>query len=396
VSVDDARRVIAEAIDARVFPAAAFEVGRSGGFITSEVLGTVTFDADAAPATHETIFDLASLTKPIATTTMAMELVRTGALTLDARVADFFEEWRGADRETVTVRDLLEHSAGLPARLVDQPPQTRREFEHDICTIALEYEPRTRSIYSDLGFILLGFLLERLGRASLAELFDRVTVRLKPDTTDAGVPSSVDDSGDRDSHRDSDPDSGSVRLPPSPLHGLGVTGQLELLAFALSPADRRRGAPTMPMDEDTRRGRILKGEVHDNYAAALGGVAGHAGLFGTAPGVGAFAHLVLRALRGDTTLLPPWTPDRVRRFAAKTSVPGSSRALGWDTMLRTSSCGTRMSASAIGHVGFTGTSLWIDPDRDRYFVLLTNRVCGAGTLDQMRSVRRAFHDALAT
>ena len=122
---------------------------------------------------------------------------------------------------------------------------------------------------------------------------------------------------------------------------------------------------------------------------------GHAGLFGTAPAVGEFARVMLRALRGGTTVSTPLTPDLAHRFARKSTVPGSSRALGWDTMLPTSSCGTKMSASAIGHVGFTGTSLWIDPARDRYFVLLTNRVCGGGTLDQMRGVRRAFHDALA-
>jgi CubicO group peptidase (beta-lactamase class C family) len=140
---------------------------------------------------------------------------------------------------------------------------------------------------------------------------------------------------------------------------------------------------------------VLRGEVHDNYAAALGGVAGHAGLFGTAAAVGAFGRAVLRAARGDDSAGAPLTPAMVRLFTTPSTVPGSSRALGWDTMRSTSSCGTRMSASAFGHVGFTGTSLWIDPDRDRYFVLLTNRAQSGGTLDAMRDVRRAFHDALA-
>jgi CubicO group peptidase (beta-lactamase class C family) len=149
------------------------------------------------------------------------------------------------------------------------------------------------------------------------------------------------------------------------------------------------------MAEDNRRGRDLIGEVHDNYAAALGGVAGHAGLFGTASGVGAFARAVMRGLRGDRDSPLPFSHDLLRQFITKSTVPGSSRALGWDTMLPTSSCGTKMSASAFGHVGFTGTSLWIDPARDRYFVLLTNRVLGGGTLDDIRTVRRAFHDALA-
>ncbi len=271
-----------------------------------------------------------------------MEGVRTGALSLEARAGSFFPEWRGTDRAAVTVRDLLEHASGLPARLVDPPPGGPREFEHDICTMPLEYAPRSRSIYSDLGFILLGFI-----------------VRLKPDTTDIG----------------------GVRLQRD-------------LTFTLDPDRRRVAAPTLPMDDDVRRGRLLRGEVHDNYAAALGGVAGHAGLFGSAPGVGAFARTVLRAARGDEKLPPPFSPALVTLFTSRSSVPGSSRALGWDTMLPTSSCGTRMSSAAFGHVGFTGTSLWIDPPRDRYYVLLSNRACGGGTLDEMRTVRRAFHESV--
>ena len=125
--------------------------------------------------------------------------------------------------------------------------------------------------------------------------------------------------------------------------------------------------------------------MHDNYAAALGGVAGHAGLFGSARALAAFARIVLRAARGDASTPSPFTPALVREFTTRSAVPGSSRALGWDTMLPTSSCGTRMSAAAFGHVGFTGTSLWIDPERDRYFVLLTNRANGGGSLDEMRS-----------
>ena len=138
---------------------------------------------------------------------------------------------------------------------------------------------------------------------------------------------------------------------------------------------------------------MLIGEVHDNYAAALGGVAGHAGSVRHRCRVGAYARAVLKAARGDRDVPAPFTPDLVRRFTTRGEVPGSSRALGWDTMLPTSSCGTRMSPSAFGHVGFTGTSLWIDPVRDRYFVLLTNRAHGGGSLEQMREVRRAFHDA---
>jgi CubicO group peptidase (beta-lactamase class C family) len=351
------RRIVDDAIAARIFPAAAVDVGSSTGTIMANALGRLTFDESAQATSLETPFDLASLTKVLATTTVAMELSRTGALRLDERVAAFFAEWRGADREGVTVADLLEHASGLPARLIDAPPAGRREFEHDICTMPLEYPPRSRSIYSDLGFILLGFLLADRGGASLDAEFESIVDRIR-------APS-----------RQGSPDESA-------------------LGFTLSSQLRQLAAPTMPMDEDPRRGRMLRGEVHDDYAAALGGVAGHAGLFGTAPAVGAIARMVLRALRGDVTLPAPWSPGLVARFVARSTAPGSSRALGWDTMLPTSSCGTHMSRSAVGHVGFTGTSLWIDPERDRYFVLLTNRVCGGGTLDEMRGVRRAFHDAL--
>jgi CubicO group peptidase (beta-lactamase class C family) len=341
-----ARSVIERAIAARVFPGATAEVGSSAGSVWMDAAGSLTFDS-AQPVVVETPYDLASLTKVIATTTAVMDLVRTGALTLDEPAARSLPEWLGPDREGVTIQDLLEHTSGLAARLLDAPPSGRREFEHDICTMPLEYPPRSRSIYSDLGFILLGFVAADRGRASLDVIVTNLLVRL---------------------------DAAAARIVFGPIPD---------------------AAPTLPMDEDLRRGRMLVGEVHDNYAAALGGVAGHAGLFGDVQAVGAFARELLAAARGESRNGAPWTPELVARFTTRTAVAGSSRALGWDTMLPTSSCGTRMSASAFGHVGFTGTSLWIDPARDRYFVLLTNRACGGGTLDQMREVRRAFHDAAA-
>ena len=224
----------------------------------------------------------------------------------------------------------------------------------------LEYSPREGSIYSDLGFILVGFLAEDRGRASLPSQFEAIVEALP---------------GLREAARESMSE--------------GV------LTFGVADALRARTAPTRPLDDDPRRGRLLAGEVHDNYAAALGGAAGHAGLFGTAAGVGTFARAVLRGARGDESMAAPFSRSLVAAATKKSSVAGSSRALGWDTMLPTSSCGTRMSPGAFGHVGYTGTSLWIDPPRDRYFVLLTNRACAGGTIDQMRQVRRAFHDIVA-
>lgn len=347
--VESARALLSRAIESRLAPAAVAEFGDSREVFWREAFGHLTFDAAAAATTSNTIFDLASLTKPLATTAIALTLLEAGMLDLREPVATFFDEWRGEDREPVTIRDLLEHASGLGARLLDAPPGKRREFEHEICSIPLEYPPRAKSVYSDLGFILLAFALEQRACQPLNVQFDAIV----PDLHD------------------------------------------EWLAFGVPQMERGRTAPTIPLNEDVRRGRILVGEVHDNYAAALGGVAGHAGLFGSAGGVGRYARAVLCAIRGDKASRIPFLPTLIQQAVSKSTVPGSSRALGWDTMLPTSSCGTRMTAAAFGHVGFTGTSLWIDPERDRYFVLLTNRVCGGGTIDEMRDVRRAFHDRLA-
>jgi serine-type D-Ala-D-Ala carboxypeptidase len=336
--LNSARAVLARAVDAGVFPAATVDVGDSSGALWQEALGVPL----------DTLFDLASLTKPVATASLAMRLVGEGRVALDDVIADHFKEWIGGDRAAVTVRDLLEHASGLAARLFDAPPSGRREFEHDICGMPLEYAPRTRSVYSDLGFILLGFLVADRGGAPLDAQFTALVDHITPD-----------------------------------------------LMFTPPHERRANTAPTMAMTKDVRRGETLQGVVHDNYAAQLGGVAGHAGLFGTAPAVAAFARGMLRAARGDDAPAFPLTPALVRVLLMRSTVAGSSRALGWDTMLPSSSCGTHMSASAFGHVGYTGTSLWIDPERDRYFVLLTNRANGGGSLEDMRSVRRAFHDALA-
>jgi CubicO group peptidase (beta-lactamase class C family) len=149
---------------------------------------------------------------------------------------------------------------------------------------------------------------------------------------------------------------------------------------------------TAPARDDDWRGRVLLGEVDDNNAWALGGAAGHAGLFGTAGAVGECARHVLQVLEGRTGA---FRKDTLLTFVTRrTDVPGSSRALGWDTMLPTSSCGTRLSPRAFGHTGFTGTSLWIDPERGVYVVLLTNRVHPTIANEAIKAVRRTLHDAV--
>jgi CubicO group peptidase (beta-lactamase class C family) len=245
----------------------------------SGAFGRFTYAEDAPPVGADTVYDLASLTKVMAATSRAMQAVEAGALSLDARVADHLPAWRGSDRESVTIADLLEHASGLTAYLpFFRDHQGRAEFERAICTMPLEYEPRTQSIYSDLGFILLGFILEDVG-------FD-----LTGHSWGLG--------------------SSSLQAGDSPTFNPPRTWK-----------DR-----TAPTELDLWRGRLLQGEVHDENARALGGVAGHAGMFGTAASVGAFAREVLKGLRGIATF---GRPETFTRFAQKPTVSGSSRALGW-------------------------------------------------------------------
>jgi CubicO group peptidase (beta-lactamase class C family) len=334
----EAAGLLERAIGSHAFPAASVEIGRAEGVAWRAAFGRLTYAEDAPRATEETIFDLASLTKVIATTTLAMQAVDAGTLSLTDRVADRLAAWRGLDREAVTIADLLEHGSGLTAYLpFFRDHHGRAEFERAICTLPLEYAPRTQSIYSDLGFMLLGFILEDVNGAPLAQ-------------------------------------------------------QFEYEGLSFNPARECRGR-TAPTELDLWRGRLLQGEVHDENTWALGGAAGHAGLFGTAASTGTFARSVLQGLKGGRSIA---RPETLARFTMKSTVPVSSRALGWDTMLTTSSCGSRLSPRAIGHTGFTGTSLWIDPEQDLYIVLLTNRVHPTRENNGIQPVRRAFHDSIVT
>jgi CubicO group peptidase (beta-lactamase class C family) len=343
-----ARQVISEAITRRAFPGAVVEVGTAGSVRWREAFGALTYDAAAPAARLDTIFDLASLTKVIATTTAAMQLVAHRRLRLDDPVARWLGQWRGQDRESVKVEDLLSHSSGLPAWLpLFRRAPGRPGFLGEIARTPLQYPPRSRSLYSDPGFMLLAFVLEEIAGTSLERLFASIRARL----------------------------------------ALGD------ITFVPPATWRLRTAPT---EYDPWRGRLLVGEVHDENAAALGGVAGHAGLFGPVSTVGQFAQWMLRAHGGDPEACQRVAPqDTVARFTTRGEVPGSSRALGWDTMLPTSSCGTRMSSGAFGHTGFTGTSLWIDPGQDLYVVLLTNRVHPSRENELIKEVRPALHDAVA-
>jgi CubicO group peptidase (beta-lactamase class C family) len=339
----EARSILTGAVEARAFPAASVEVGTATQVLWSEAFGRLTFDPGAARAANDTVFDLASLTKVLATTPLVMQQVERGALSLDDTVSAHVERWRGRDRAGVTIRDLLAHCSGLPAyRPLYLRARGDADFRDTIARMPLAYQPRTSSVYSDLDFIVLGIIL-----------------------------------------------GGADGMPDRLAAMLGHMGVVEPLQYRPPLLWRGRMAPTTC---DPWRGRLLTGEVDDRNAWALGGVAGHAGLFGTTAAVGAVARHLLQVLDGRSGAFRRST---VQEFiTVRSGVPGSSRALGWDTMRPTSSCGTRMSPQAFGHTGFTGTSLWIDPERGVYVVLLTNRVYPDRLNLSIQSVRRALHDAV--
>ncbi len=272
-----------------------------------------------------------------------MQQVERGVLALEDPVSGHVAEWRSVDRADVTLRDLLAHCSGLPVwRPFFRELKGSHAYEAAIAAEPLEYAPRTQSVYSDLDFILLGFIVD--GRVPLAERFALMLSQMEI---------------------------------------------VEEIQFSPPALWRGRIAPT---EQDQWRGRLLVGEVHDENAAALGGIAGHSGLFGTAAAVGSYARHLLQVLDGRAGVFRRAT---LEEFVTKRAdIPGSSRALGWDTMLPTSSCGTLMSGRAFGHTGFTGTSLWIDPEKDVYVALLTNRVHPTRANEAIKHVRPAVHDAV--
>ena len=338
--------VVQRGVDEGAFPAAVVEVGTCGDVLWQQAFGTLDSDPESAITQKDTIFDLASLTKVMATTSLVMRLVERGTLALTQPIREWMPDWRGTDRDEVTLRSLLTHSSGLTAWLPFYRDHTgRQEFQHAICTLPLEYPPDTQSIYSDLGFMLLGFIVEAAGGAP----FSSQAAQLLSEVTSAPL----------------------MFNPPAEL--------------------RPSIAPT---ENDPWRGRRLVGEVHDENCWALGGAAGHSGLFGTAQSVGDFARSMLGALKGTDARIA--SADTVRLFVTRAGGATGSRALGWDTMLPSSSCGTQISRSAFGHTGFTGTTLWIDPEREVYVVFLTNRVNPTRENAAIQKIRPALHDAILT
>lgn len=300
------------------FPSAVVVVGYGGQIVLRAAVGHYGID-DPRPVTPETVYDLASLTKVIGLTTACMMLVAEGKLDLDAPAQRYVPAFQGAGKERVTIRHLLTHSSGLPAwRPLYTEATTRAAAVALVDTTPLAAEPGRVMVYSDLGAIALTQAVEAITGERLDRFLDRRLFQ--------------------------------------PL-GMAATRYLP------PPEWRDRIAPT----ERSQDGTIIRGTVHDENAWKLGGVSGHAGLFSTAPDLARFATWLLRAWHADSL--------RAREFTRRQGLPpGSSRALGWDTPSENSSAGTKLGPNAFGHTGFTGTSIWIDPDRDLFIILLTNRV----------------------
>ncbi|HEV8509733.1 MAG TPA: serine hydrolase domain-containing protein [Gemmatimonadales bacterium] len=332
------------------FPGAVIAVGHRDSVVLLAGVGHFGVH-DRRPVTPETVYDLASLTKVIGLTTAAMMLVDAGKLDLDAPVQRYVPAFQGAGKARVTIRHLLTHSSGLPAwRPLYSETATREQAFALVDTTALLRQPGDTFMYSDLGAIVLTQAVEAVSGQPIDQFLEsRLFGPL----------------GMRSTHY----------LPPE--------------------SWRSRIAPT---ETDTAfRHRALWGEVHDENAGRLGGVSGHAGLFSTAPDVVVFAQWLL-----DARLTPgrrpggsrPQLPQQlVLEFTRRQNIPpGSSRALGWDTPSENSSAGTKMGPNAFGHTGFTGTSIWLDPDRDLFIILLTNRVNPTRANTKILQVRRRVAD----
>ncbi len=337
--------VLQQAIREHAFPGCALSILHRGSLIALKGLGRLTYDSDSPAVQADTIFDLASVSKVVATTPMAMLLYERGQLDLEAPVTSLLPEFASDDprRDQVTVGMLLAHSSGLPAyeRLFERA-RTRKDLVRAALTMPLTADPGTHAEYSDIGFIILGELLSRLADEPLDRFCQRELF--------------------------------------GPL-GMARTG------FCPPAAWRPQIPPTV--DDRAFRRRVVQGEVHDENASVMGGVAGHAGVFAPAADVALFAHAMLNGGR------PILRPETLALFTRRQlSPPGTSRALGWDTPSQPSQSGRHLSTAAFGHLGYTGTSLWIDPELQIAVTLLTNRTWPDHSSQAIKQVRPRFHDAV--
>ncbi len=344
---DTVQSLLDRAVRDSVFPGAIAVIGNRSGIVTQVTSGRIDWAADAPKPDLNTLWDIASLTKVVGMTTAMMQLVETGKVVLDAPAQRYLPEWTGRNKERVTVRHLLTHSSGLPAFIqMWKVTGTADSARRLVLDAPLDTTPGARMVYSDLGAILLGMIVERVSGETLdGYLTKHVFTPLKmPDT----------------------------RYRPT----------AELLA---------RTAPT---ERDPWRGRHLRGEVHDENAFLLGGVSAHAGLFSSASDLARFARAMLNGGTLDSVRIVKHVT--IRDFTRAQNILLSHRALGWETPNGTNSAGRLLRRPAFGHTGFTGTSIWIDPSNDLFIVLLTNRVNPSRENSRIGPVRTTIADLAFT
>lgn len=338
-------KVVKTALEEAVAPGVAIAVGRNGHIAYMKGYGTIDWNRPGSPAVDtNTLYDLASLTKVIATTTVAMILEEGGQLDLGRTIGSYLPEFNTTEKSQITVRQLLTHSSGLEAGAnIYRTARGREQYLQQISTRPLEYTPGTNMIYSDWNMIVLQLVMERITGKTLDVL---ATEKIfKP---------------------------------------LGMTDT----QFQPSISLRSRIAPTQV---DDGRGGLLWGTVHDENAWAIGGVAGHAGLFSTARDLALFSMMILNGGEGSNgnriakpATIARWTSRQGRE---------STRTLGWDSPDGGSSAGQFFSPWSFGHTGFTGTSIWIDPEKDLFVVVLTNRVNPTQNNTRHVQLRRDVADA---
>jgi CubicO group peptidase (beta-lactamase class C family) len=341
--------ILQQAVADHVFPCASAAVTHRGKLVALKAFGRLTYDSNAPAAQAVTIFDLASVSKVVATTTMAVLLYQRGLLDLEMPVVgvmpEFASDESGNDprRGEITLRMLLAHSSGLPAhRPLYERARTRDELVRCATKAALTDDPGMRAEYSDIGFIVLGEALARLADENLDTFCQRE-----------------------------------------------IFGPLGMAHTGFNPLPEQRPSIPPTVNDLSFRHRVVQGEINDENASVMGGVAGHAGLFAPAEDVALFAQAMLNGG------VPVLRTENLALFTRRESLPpGTSRALGWDTPSQPSQSGQYFSPMSFGHLGYTGTSLWIDPECHISITLLSNRTWPDGTSKAIQQVRPRFHNAV--
>ena len=347
--------VLDSAIENKIFPGAQVVVVQKGEMVFSGGFGYHTYDSGSPPVNHETVYDIASLTKVLAATPITMKLISQKKLSLDHTVKQFYPQFTGGGKEEITIRNLFTHSSGLPGYyqfFLDENIKTKEDVLNYILNADLQSQPSTHYEYSDLGFILITGIIEKVSGRTI----------------------------DRLGHS-------------------WVYGPLEMKQTRyIPPIEWRKIIAPTEMDTVYRK-RLLQGKVHDENTHLMGGVSGHAGVFSTAEDIAKYAQMLVNGglWKGKRF----FKASQVQDFTTLQNIPqGSEMALGWDTPSQNgqSIAGDYFTPGSYGHLGFTGTSLWIDPNQEIVIVLLTNRVHPSRKGDEgskeMYGIRRNFYNAV--